>query len=147
MPTEPAALSGRALRSRRDASSDSLITRSVAKWKERLFSKRDAETSEVSNKLYPACKKVLKDLRLLLRVMLNTRFLKHEIKNRQRLYRAVDELLQELNLPSQFADALAILLRPRQCDKQVQQVYEQPLLVFEKLNRNTVKEFFAVECL
>ena len=62
-----------------------MLARSVASWKSRLLKKREAETSDVTNKLYPACKKVLKDLRLLVRVMLTTRFLKHELKNRERL--------------------------------------------------------------
>ena len=85
----------------------------------KLLRKREAEYSDVSNKLYPTCKKVLKDLRLLLRVMLTTRFLKSELKSRQRLYRAAESLLQEMELPNRFVDALAVLLRPRQCEEQV----------------------------
>ena len=130
------------MRRRQDTEARSLMARSVVCWKERLIRKRDAETSDVSNKLYPTCKKVLKDFRLLLRVMLTSRFLKHELKNRQRLYRAVESLLQEMELPIRFVDALAVLLRPRQCDEQVHRTYELALYVFERLNHSSIRAFF-----
>ena len=56
------------------------LERCLADWKDHLERKKEQETSAVSNKVYAVCKKVLKDFRSFLRILLTTRFAVHELK-------------------------------------------------------------------
>ena len=96
----------------------------------------------ISNKLYPVCKKILKDFRALLRLMLNARFVAHELKNPARLDKAMATLLQELGQPPRFKRALAILLRPKQCEEEQDPEVLAAQEAFEKMNKKTVAKFF-----
>ena len=52
----------------------------------------------------------------------------------------------ELGLPHRFLDSLAVLLRPKQCSKEVREAHRDALYAFERVNSATVAAFFSIEC-
>ena len=123
-----------------------LLQASLAQWKSRLRGKLDQENMASLAKRCSVSKKIFKDLRALMRLILNNRFLKHEVKDHRRLYKGVRTILLELGLPSRFLDPLAVLLRPKQCSAEVREAYRAALLAFERVNGESVAAFFSVEC-
>ena len=75
----------RSSRSKRLVCRRAFLERCIVDWKTRLLQKKEQETSAVTNKLYTVGKKILKDYRAFLRLLLTTRFAVHELKSPRRV--------------------------------------------------------------
>ena len=81
------------------------MQKATTQWRRKLCRKRDLERSVISNKVYPACKKILKDLRAFLRIVFKMRFARSETQRPESIPLCVQQLLHELALPLAYTDA------------------------------------------